>query len=114
MPVVEVAEAQIAEEAGKAADPGNTESPPGPRLAGTHGKLRQVPIGESDGQERSAKRHTVVEHEFHYAEVGDRRQALGIETQRMDILGQEVACEGLKNGEAAAEHQHEGSQRKQE
>src|ERR1700730_3494638 len=114
MPVVEVAEAQIAEETGKAADPGNTESPPGPRLASAHWKLHQVPIGKSDSQQRSAKRHAIVEHKLHDVEVRHCLQELGITNKRKDILRKEVARERLKNGKAAAEYQHEGGQRKQE
>src|ERR1017187_1836685 len=114
MPDVEVAKAQITKETGKAAAPGNEDGPPGPGLTSAHWKLHQVPICDADSQQRSAKRHSIVEHEFHHPQICHRPQLLGIEAKRVNTLRQEVAGERLENGKAAAEYQHEGRQCQQE
>ena len=107
MPGIEVAVAQIGKKACKAADTRNDERPPGPGVAGTQGKLRQVPIGEANGQQSAAESHAVVKHEVHDSNIRRGCELAGIEAECVNVLRQKVACERLKNRKPAAEHQDE-------
>ena len=88
---VEVAIAQVREEAAEADRPGHDEEPPGPGLPLPKRERRQPQVQQADGYQRAAEGNPVVDHEVDDAAAIQGTQLASGDAQEQLVVRQELA-----------------------
>src|SRR5690349_18160602 len=101
MPGIQIAVAQIGQEASESQNARHHKEPPRPRLAAPQRKLRQPHIKRADGYQCSAERHPVMEHEMNDPALCYRAKLLRRYPQELHVMRQKMSRRRQKEREPA-------------
>jgi hypothetical protein len=101
MPGVQVAVAEVGQEAGEPGGAADRKQPPGPGLPLAEREQHQVGVQDANREQRTAERGPVVDHELHDPAARDRAQVGGGHAEIGDVVGEELAACGQEDREPA-------------
>ena len=101
MPGVQVAVAEVGQEAPEPGGAADRKQPPGPALPLAEREQDQVGVQHAHRGQRTAERGPVVDHEAHDPAVRDRAQVGGAHAQVGDVVGEEFAACGQEDRKPA-------------
>jgi hypothetical protein len=108
VPRVEIAVADVGQEAEEARAAARRQRPPRPRLPPLQRHLGKPEVHHRDGDQHAAELDAVVDHEVDDAAPVQRAELLRGHAEERHVLRQELPGRGLKDDEAAAGRQREG------
>src|SRR5579862_72411 len=113
MPGVQIAVAEIRQEAEEAGPAAQRKEPPSPGFPGFQREGSQPKVKDPRRNQRSAESHPVVEHEMDDAASLKRAQLLGGHPQELDVVREEMSAQGEEERESAREEEPQSAQRQE-
>src|SRR5437660_6703841 len=90
MPGVQVAITEIGKKTAESGHAAQHEQPPGPGLALPQRKFGQPDVQGPHGDQSTAERYAIMEHEQDYATVLDAAELFGRHTEKLNVMWQKV------------------------